>query len=148
MPELTPRLFECSATIVAIGEGLLARNLPKAAWTHEAHLAAATWLMRDRSDLMAEHDLGPIIRAYNCAVGGVNDDTQGYHETITQGYVAGIRLHLGERPAQEQLHDCVNALLLSPRGARDWLLTYYSPELLFSVEARRSLVPPDLKPLT
>jgi len=29
-------------------------------------------------------------------------------------------------------------------GRRDWPLRLYSPQLLFSVEARRSFVPPDL----
>ena len=33
------RLFHDDASIVAIGEGLLAATLPRAAWTHEAHLA-------------------------------------------------------------------------------------------------------------
>jgi hypothetical protein len=38
----------------------------------------------------------------------------------------------------------VNALLLSDRGRRDWPLRCYSPERLFSVEARLGFVPPDL----
>jgi hypothetical protein len=37
----------------------------------------------------------------------------------------------------------VNALLLSPRGARDWPLQFYSRERLFSVEARLGLAEPD-----
>ena len=32
-------------------------------------------------------------------------------------------------------------------GRRDWPLRFYSAERLFSVEARRQFVPPDLAPL-
>jgi hypothetical protein len=32
-------------------------------------------------------------------------------------------------------------------GARDWPLRFYSPERLFSVEARRRFVEPDLRAL-
>ena len=94
MSEFEARLFEDDATIVAIGEGLLARTLPREAWTHEAHLAACTWIVRDRRDIVPEQDMASIISSYNEAVGGVNDDTQGYHETITQVYIAGVKAHL------------------------------------------------------
>ncbi len=51
MSEYSIRLFEDNASIVEIGEGLLVRSLPRAHWTHEAHLAACTWLARDRPDI-------------------------------------------------------------------------------------------------
>jgi hypothetical protein len=41
----------------------------------------------------------------------------------------------------------VNELLLSPMGRRDWPLRFYSRERLFSVEARRNFVPPDVAAL-
>ena len=41
----------------------------------------------------------------------------------------------------------VNELLLSPMGRRDWPLRFYSAERLFSVEARRKFVPPDIAAL-
>jgi hypothetical protein len=45
------------------------------------------------------------------------------------------------------VHDLVNELLLSPIGRRDWPLRFYSPAVLFSVEARRRFVEPDLAAL-
>ena len=40
-----------------------------------------------------------IIRRYNESVGGVNSDTEGYHETITRVFLHGVRLFLsGSRP--------------------------------------------------
>ncbi len=51
------RLFNDDASIVAIGEGLLAATLPRDAWTHEAHLAACCWLLRDRPDISGKPGL-------------------------------------------------------------------------------------------
>ena len=100
--------------------------------------------MTERRDIDAPRDLPDIIRRYNASVGGVNDDTQGYHETITQLYIAAVRVWLAANPAKGTLSDTVNAALASPIGARDWPLTLYSRDRLFSVAARRGLVMPDL----
>jgi len=143
MSEFEVRLFHDDASIVHIGEGLLARTLPREEWTHEAHLAACTWIVRDRPDIVPEADMAAIISGYNDSVGGVNDDTQGYHETITQVYIAGVKAHLAEVGTAIPLCDAVNSLLLSPRGRRDLPLKFYSKDLLFSVPARRGFVPPD-----
>jgi hypothetical protein len=143
MSEFEIRLFNDDASIVHIGEGLLARTLPRKAWTHEAHLAACTWIVRDRPDICIEEQLPAIISAYNEAVGGVNDDTQGYHETITQVYIAGVKAHLAEVGVAVPLSEAVNMLLHSARGQRDLPLRFYSKELLFSVPARRGFVAPD-----
>jgi hypothetical protein len=147
MTDYKPRLFHDDAEIVLIGEGLLARSLPRAEWTHEAHLAATTYLLTRRPDVDIDKELPGIIRAYNESVGGVNSDSEGYHETITRVFLHGVRLFLAEAEAGEPLHDLVNELLLSPMGRRDWPLRFYSAERLFSVEARRKFVPPDIAAL-
>lgn len=138
------RLFSDDASVVAIGEGLLARTLPRSDWTHEAHLAACLWIVRERPDIVPTQDLGNIIASYNVSIGGINDDSQGYHETITQTYIAAVKAHLAEVGRQVSLHEVVNSLLLSHRGRRDLPLRFYSKELLFSVAARRGIVEPDL----
>ena len=147
MTDLPYRPFADDADIHRIGEGLLARTLPRADWTHEAHLAATLWLIRDRPDVDVDARIATIIARYNESLGGVNDDNQGYHDTITHVFVAGIRLHLARRPGDEPLANAVNSLLASPMGKRDWPLRFYSRELLFSVPARRRFAAPDLAPL-
>jgi hypothetical protein len=142
-----PRLFHSDAEIEHIGQGLLACTLPKAEWTHEAHLAATTWLLLKRPDIDIDRELPGIIRGYNESAGGVNSDTEGYHETITRTFLRGVRLFLAEEDLSQPLYEIVNELLLSPMGRRDWPLRYYSPQRLFSVEARRSFVRPDLASL-
>jgi hypothetical protein len=144
--DYNPRLFERDSDIRAIGDGLLACTLPRAAWTHEAHLGACLWLLTERPDVDVDARIAGIIRRFNESVGGVNDDHQGYHDSITRAYVAGVRLFLSET-RETELAARVNAMLLSDVGRRDWPLRFYSRDLLFSVPARRGFVAPDLMPL-
>jgi hypothetical protein len=147
MTEYKPRFFHSDAEIEHLGEGLLARTLRREEWTHEAHLAATTYLLLRRPDVDIDKELPGIIRRFNESVGGVNSNTEGYHETITRAFLHGVRLFLSEAGPKEPLHELVNELLLSPMGRRDWPLRFYSPARLFSVEARRDFVPPDVAAL-
>ena len=144
--EYSPRPFARDDEIRALGEGLLACALPREAWTHEAHLGACLWLLTERPDIDIDAEIAPIIRRFNESVGGVNDDTQGYHDSITRAYVAGVRLFLSGTE-ETGLAARANAMLLSDVGRRDWPLRFYSRDLLFSVPARRAFVEPDLAPL-
>jgi len=144
MTDYSPRLFTSDAEIAHLGEGLLSRTLARGEWTHEAHLAATTYLLLRRPDIDLDRELPAIIRSFNESVGGVNSDTEGYHETITRAFLRGVRLFLEEADPDAPLHELVNDLLLSPMGRRDWPLRFYSREHLFSVSARRNFVPPDL----
>lgn len=138
-----PHPFTTDAAIRRIGEGLLACTLPRADWTHAAHLAATLWLVVERPGIDLDHELPDIIRRYKVSVGGVNDDIQGYHDTITRCSLAGVRAHAAATTGLS-LVERVDGLLLSDTGRRDWPLRFYSRERLFSVEARRAFVPPDL----
>lgn len=144
MTEHSPRLFKTDADIERIGEGLLARTLPRADWTHEAHLAATTYLLTRRPDIDLDAELPGLIRSYNESVGGVNDDRQGYHDTITRAYLRGVHLFLEEADVRRPIHELVNELLMSPKGGRDWPLRFWSMDRLMSVPARRGWVEPDL----
>ena len=77
----------------------------------------------------------------------MNSDSEGYHETITRVFLRGVRLFLAEADRRGPLHELVNQLLLSPMGRRDWPQRFYSPERLYSTEARRGFIHPDLAPL-
>jgi hypothetical protein len=142
-----PRLFADDAAVRRIGERFLACTLAKAEWTHEAHLATTLWLIVERPDVAPERDLPALIRRYNESVGGVNSDTDGYHETITQCFLRGVREYLARTEAALPLVEKVNGLLGGPEGKRDWPLRFYSRERLFSVEARRGWVEADLAAL-
>jgi hypothetical protein len=134
------------AQVASLTARLLDHSLPKAEWTHAAHLTATLHLVRTRNAGL-ERDMPGVIRTYNVAVGGVNDDHNGYHETITQAYLAAIRAFVATLPADIGDGEASARLMATPMGDKAWPLTFWSRERLFSVEARRSWVEPDLKPL-
>ena len=142
-----PRLFADDLAIRHIGEGLLDRTLRREEWTHEAHLAACCWLVAERPDLVPERDLPGLIRRFNESVGGVNSDSEGYHETITQCFIRAVRTYLSRVDFALPLVEKVNGLLCSEEGRRDWPLCFYDPRTLFSREARLGWVEPDLAAL-
>jgi hypothetical protein len=142
-----PRLFPDDAAIRHVGEGLLACALRREEWTHEAHLAACCWLVLERPDIGPERDLPGLIRRFNLSVGGVNSDTEGYHETITQCFIRAVRVYLARVDPALPLVEKVNGLLRSEEGRRDWPLCFYDPKTLFSREARLGWVEPDLAAL-
>ncbi len=137
--------FSSDSEIERIARGLIDCSLPKAEWTHAAHFAAAFWLLR-HLDVHAIRDMPVLIRAYNEATGVPNTNTSGYHETTTIASLRAARAWLGARP-HTPLHEALNELLASEYGRSDWLLSYWSRPLLFSVAARGTWIEPDLKPL-
>ncbi len=139
-------VFCSDGELEVIGKGLADRALPKERWTHAAHFAATLWFLRYRPKVDLSAVMPGMIRAYNESVGGANTDTSGYHETITQASIRAARAFLMEAPA-EPLYETCNALLRSRLGDPDWLLEYWTRERLFSVEARRGWVEPDLREL-
>jgi len=140
-------LYESEDAIHRIGLGVLDRTLPKKEWTHAAHFAAALWLMRRRPLINLVAEMPGLIRAYNEATGVANTDTDGYHETITQASLRAARAVLDGHAADAPIHSVLAALMAGELGRSGWPLAYWSKSLLFSVEARRRWVEPDVAPL-
>jgi hypothetical protein len=138
--------FTSDEEIATIGYGLLDRTLRKTAWTHAAHCAATLWLIQCRPEMEISREMPGIIRGYNEATGGANTDASGYHETITQASIRAARAFLVEAPPQPLFVTC-NALMQSRLGSPEWLLEYWTRSRLFSVEARRVWLEPDIKSL-
>ncbi len=136
-----PSAEEIETLYTAVLDG----SLPKRCWTHAAHLVFALTYLARHDLRTAREDMPGLIRAYNEATNTPNTDTDGYHETITQFYLGELEAF---RTAQggEVLEEKVARLLASPIAARDHALNAYSKERLFSVEARRHWVQPDLRP--
>lgn len=132
--------------ISRIANGVVDRSLPKRDWTHQAHFAAALWLIRHKPGFDDARDMPGIIRAYNDATNTPNSDTDGYHHSITLASMTVARAALDAAP-DAPLSDVLAALMAGPCGQSGWLLVHWRRETLFSVEARRGWVPPDLAPL-
>jgi hypothetical protein len=141
--------FDSEADLAAHVRGLLDATLPKARWTHEGHIAATAGLMLLHPEVAPERDLRGLIMRLNDSHGVPNSDTRGYHETITRYFLVALRDALSRDDASRPAHERANALLdagVLGSGKRA-LSPYWSEAVLFSVEARRGWVPPDLAPL-
>jgi hypothetical protein len=138
--------MEVPADIEGFVQQFESGSLPKARWTHEAHLLVALWYLAKHDEAAALPVVRQRIRAYNDAVGTLNSDHGGYHESLTRLYLRGIAAHRAAHPAPSLAHAFAD-LLDTPIAGRDWPLSYYTRARLFSVEARRGWVEPDLRSL-
>ena len=129
-----------------VARGLIERTLPKAEWTHEAHLRAGLWHVAEHGAAAALELLRARIASYNESVGTANTDTSGYHETLTRFYVIVIDGFLASSDRSLDL-DALAQQLIAAHGDRRLPLQHYSEPRLFSVVARRSWVEPDLRPI-
>jgi hypothetical protein len=130
-----------------LGRRLLDCSLPKQEWTHAAHLIAAAWVISARPDLVPSSAMPGIIRRYNAATGGENTDSAGYHDTITQASLRAVGAFLAGLPSGTRLDEACALLLESPYADKSWLLDHWSRECLFSTEARRGWLAPDIAAL-
>jgi hypothetical protein len=124
-----------------------ARSLPKLNWTHQAHLIVALWYnLRHKADealdIVRDH-----IKRYNEAVGTLNTENSGYHETITVFYMWAVRRFIAEASPETSLVELANRLISGKCAARSFPFEYYSRDLLLSSEARMQWIEPDLKTL-
>lgn len=131
----------------ALAARFAALTLPKAEWTHIAHLTVGAWHVDRYGPAEALTRLRDGIRRLNESHGSANTATAGYHETITAAYVTLLAAYLETGPPGLTLGARVERLLASPLAGRDMLLTFYSRERLLSIEARAQWVEPDLAPL-
>jgi hypothetical protein len=124
-----------------------ARSLPKAGWTHQAHLRVGLWHVLHFSPDEALLRLRSGIVALNAAHGTANTNHGGYHESITRFYVEWISEFVAHVDRNRPIDDLANDLILAA-GDSKLPLRHYSAARLFSVQARRGWVEPDLRPLT
>jgi hypothetical protein len=125
------------------------RTVPKAEWTHSAHLAVALWFASRLPFEKALTAMREGIQEVNASHGGATTPSGGYHETITRFYMRVICGYVAneERDAGGDWALRVNRLL-QRYGAKDLPLRHYTKDRLMSVEARFGWVEPDLLSLS
>ena len=121
-------------------------SLPRARWTHHAHLTVGLWYLVRNSEREATRKIRSGIKRYNKASGIKTTRTSGYHETITIFYIRVISKFLEGANADCNLAVLANDLI-EKCGDKNLPLSYYSRERLMSAEARARWVEPDLKAL-
>jgi hypothetical protein len=122
-------------------------TLPRAEWTHAAHLRVGAWHVDRHGADGALPLLRERIQRLNRAHGTLNTPTTGYHETITAAYVTLIATFLAAADPRQPLERHVERLLAGPLGERRVLLRFWSEEVLMSSRARAAWVAPDRAPL-
>ncbi|MCA1471314.1 hypothetical protein I6F09_25965 [Bradyrhizobium sp. IC3195] len=65
-----------AAEVAELSEGFLARTLPGARFSHREHLIVTSYLLATDPARDWRVELPEMIRAYNVAAGGVNDDVR------------------------------------------------------------------------
>jgi hypothetical protein len=132
--------------IEALARAMIVCTLPKEAWTHAAHFAAALWMLRTRGEAATRAQMPDMIRRYNESVGGRNTETEGYRETITQASLTMASQALAAAK-EAPLSEVLATLLAGPCGQSGWVFAHWTKDRLFSPEARRAWAPPDVAPL-
>jgi len=117
-------------------------TLPKARWTHGAHVGVAAYFAYEypAAALLQIMRLG--IRHYNLASGGVNTEDHGYHETLTRFWAGAV----GEFVRQGRFHSRLDAVrgALARFGERSgYHREFYSFNVVTDRAARREWVAPD-----
>jgi hypothetical protein len=118
-------------------------TLPRARWTHAAHLTVAHHYLWHYPRREATQRLRIGIQRYNIASG----NPSGYHETITLAWVALILRELRKRRRRgttEEEAESASEIAMTCADQR-LLLQFYSKERLMSAEARARWLSPDLK---
>ena len=117
-------------------------TLPKAEWTHEAHIRTAWLYLTNHPFDTALHSIRSGIQKYNLSLG----NTTGYHETITVAFARLIASSIHRTPSVPfRTFTMKNPELFCKSPSP--LLQYYSKARLASPDAVSGFVEPDLSPL-
>jgi hypothetical protein len=145
-PAVEPALFDHPDEVLRLVAAFENRTLPKAEWTHRAHLTVALWYV---SQLSFEDALDAVrvgINRVNDAHGVISTPTSGYHETITRFYLRVVSHFVSQDEIGGDWARRANRLL-ERYGARDLPYRHYSRDRLMSPAARAAWIEPDLLPL-
>lgn len=118
-------------------------EFPVAEFDHRAHLRLAyVYLCSHNPDRAVERMRDAILGQLRQA--GV-DPAGKYHQTMTEAWILAVHHFLNKTECSESADDFIsqNPMMLDPKI----MLTHYSAELLFSEEAWRSFVEPNLDPI-
>ncbi len=123
-----------------------AGTLPRAEWTHAAHVTVAAWyVFAEGVDALDRMRAG--IQRYNAAVGIVSTPDYGYHETITRFWVERLAVYFRQECPHAEREEAVAAAVEKFREKRDWYGDYWSVDVVKSREARANWLPPDRRPI-
>lgn len=133
-----------ASAIDKLVSGFSDKTLPKQEWTHQAHIIVALWHNKHHDFDTALALVKEKIKTYNLAVGTLNTEDSGYHESLTIFWMMLTRKYLLEHP-DFSLEELVDHFLRSEYASKDYPFQFYSRETLFSKKARKGWQNGDLK---
>jgi hypothetical protein len=143
----TSAFLESEAALQRFVETWKAGKLPKAAWTHAAHVATATYFAFDHAADATFAIMKAGILHHNTSVGTPNTEDNGYHETLTRFWSSEI-CEFVRRGRFLSKVEAVRAAVSAFGGDRDRYRAFYSFDVVRDRRARREWVAPDREPAT
>ncbi len=138
--------MEINSTPEALVRSFENCTLPRSEWTHAAHLTVALWYLVNYPKPEATQQIRMGIQRYNAAIRIQITKDSGYHETLTLFWAQIVHQFIIDHGICEFTTEAV-AQVTQVYQDPAFPLQYYSHDRLFSWEARREWVQPDLKPL-
>ena len=135
-------IFRTDEEVHILAKAFEERTLPKADWTHAAHLAVGLYYCYQNPLGVAKNLMSDGIYWLNDAHGTANNDSSGYHETITVFWLRTIANYLDRVGRDKTLAELANGVVRTFDNP-NLPLQFYSRECLFSPRARLSFVEPD-----
>jgi hypothetical protein len=120
-------------------------TLPKAEWTHAAHVAVCAYYHHQFGPAKALSLMRERIPLYNVAIGGQNTADAGYHETLTILWCQIVAAFLAAQQFATPLA-AVRAATAEFGADRKRHELYYTFDVVRDQLARRQWVPPDKQP--
>lgn len=134
-------LYRSDDEIRALAEGFESCSLPDEEFDHRAHLAVAIFYL---SNMTVEEATARMREGLSRFLAHYGGDPQMYNETITQFWVKRLERLLSETAPGLPLATRANEAI-ERAGSSKLIFKYYSRERVFSEEARKGWVEPDLK---
>jgi hypothetical protein len=145
-PELPTTEPEIDAFIAAFESG----TLPKARWTHAAHILTGACYVHSLGEAAAIARMRDRVSAYNIAVGGQNTPTSGYHETVTVFWIKLLAIGVSNFKILNPMLSRAELVTLVTRefaGYGNIYREFYDFDILTSEEARSIWIQPNIRPL-
>ena len=135
-------LLESESELQRFVDAWKAGRLPKAQWTHAAHVAMAAYFAFDHAADATFAIMKAGILHHNTSVGTPNTEDNGYHETLTRFWAGeiGAFVRSGRFPLRLE---AVRAAVAEFGGDRERFRRFYSFDLVRDRRARREWVAPD-----
>ena len=135
-------LLESESELQRFVEAWKSGRLPKAEWTHVAHVAMASYFAFDHAAEATFAIMKAGILHHNTSGGTPNTEDNGYHETLTRFWAGeiGAFIRTGRFPSRL---DAVRAAVEEFGRDRDRFRQFYSFDVVRDRRARREWVAPD-----